>query len=143
MIAVLRSMAFGLWVGSMAAFAFVFAPIAFGQFGATPHFAAVIAQTVTAITRLGYGCAAVIVASASIEWRTRRLSIVPAILALLMCGLGYYEVHVVVAQMRGTPLQTPAYAALHARSSAVYSIILAAGVVGWAIAAWPSEQHRR
>lgn len=142
MAAILRSMAFGVWVGAMIGFAFFFAPIAFHQFGPTPHFAEAIAQTVTAITRLGYGCTAVIVAGVLFEWRSRPVLIVSAALALLMCALGYYEVHVVVVQMRGTPLQTPAYAALHARSSLVYSLVLIAGIAGWALAAWPPRARR-
>lgn len=45
----LRVVLLGLWVGAMASFAFIFAPIAFAHAGPTQGFAGTIAASVRAI----------------------------------------------------------------------------------------------
>lgn len=127
---VVRVLAFGVWTGAMVGFAFIFAPAAFAHVGPTPAFAATIATAIRGITDLGYGCAAlVILASRPKIGRTGLLWWLIAI-AVLMSALGWYEVHAIVPAMESTALRTPAYDALHHRSSTIYSVILLLGLAG-------------
>jgi divalent metal cation (Fe/Co/Zn/Cd) transporter len=116
----------------MVGFAFFFAPAAFAHVGPTPAFAATIAASIVAITYFGYVCGGVVVLSAVLEMRSNRSAVWLAAIALIMCALGAYETNVVVPLMQHTQLQTPAYDALHRRSSSVYSIVLLLGLVGMA-----------
>lgn len=142
MLTVLRTFAFGLWVGAMTGFAFIFAPIAFRTIGPTPAFAATIASSIGALTAFGYGCAALAVVTSALEVPRSRRMIVPLAAALVMAALGYYETAVIVPSMQHTPLQTPAYDALHRRSSGVYSAILLLGIAGWAAGALAPRPRR-
>lgn len=114
----------------MVGFAFLFAPTAFSHVGPTPAFAATIADTIGKLTVLGYACAAIVLLAS-----LPRIAVAPRLrllvaLAAIMCALGWYEVHAIVPLMNQTPLQTPAYDALHRRSSTIYSIILLLGLTG-------------
>jgi hypothetical protein len=114
----------------MAAFAFVFAPIAFAHFGATPAFAATIAACVQTIVRTGNWAAvavAAITVFAGLESR-RAAAVIVGLLALAI-ACGAYESAVIVPQMQQTPLPTPAYAALHRASSSVYVVALLAALI--------------
>jgi hypothetical protein len=123
----IRIVLLGLWVGAMVAFAFVFAPIAFAHIGPTPAFAATIAACVRALVRIGDAVAllcAVLTLVAPGQSR-RRAAFIVALLALTMLA-GFYETGIIVPRMETTPLQTPAYDALHRQSSTVYGIALLA-----------------
>ncbi len=122
----------------MAGFAFIFAPAAFAHVGPTAAFAATIAASIRGLTFFGFGCAAVLVLASLAEFR--RLWWLAAI-AVVMCALSWYEVQVVVPLMERTPLQTPAYEALHHRSSAVYSAVLLLGLLGLGIATLSNPSH--
>jgi hypothetical protein len=135
LLGVLRFYAFGLWTGAMVGFAFFFAPAAFAHVGPTPAFAATIAASIVAITYFGYVCGGVAVLSALLELRSNRSAVWLAVIAVIMCALGAYETNVVVPLMQHTPLQTPAYDALHHRSSSVYSIVLLLGILAIALSA--------
>ncbi len=130
-------LAFGLWSGVMIGFAFLFAPLAFSTLGPTPVFAALIARTMGAITLFGYGCAAAAVLASLTDLRAR-----PAragaliVIALVMSALGWYEVHAIVPLMQQTALHTPAYDALHRRSSSIYAAVLILGLGATTWSAW-------
>ncbi|MGZ3517731.1 MAG: DUF4149 domain-containing protein [Vulcanimicrobiaceae bacterium] len=144
MLSLIRLLALGLWVGAMAGFAFIFAPIAFHAIGPTPQFAAMIAATIGAITSFGYGCAAVAALATlpTIGAHPRRSGSV-LVLLVLMTVLGFYETHTIVPLMQSTPLQTPAYDALHQRSSSIYSVILLAGVAAFIVSATTPKPSSR
>jgi hypothetical protein len=126
----LRTIILGLWVGAMAGFAFVFAPIAFTHIGATPAFAATIAACVQAIARSG-GWIAVVAAAITVFARleSRRAAAVIVGLLALAIGCGAYETSVIIPQMQQTPLLTPGYEALHRESSVVYGVALLAALI--------------
>ena len=126
----IRVLVLGLWVGAMAAFAFVFAPLAFAHVGPTPAFAATIAACVRTIVCVG-GWAAIVAAAISVFARLesrRATALIVACLALaVLCGA--YETSAIVPQMERTPLLTPAYDALHRESSGVYGAAFLAALI--------------
>ena len=113
----------GLWVGAMATFAFLFAPIAFAHIGATPEFAATIAACVRTIGTMSVWIGIAVVAITLLV-RTDSPRIAPAIVACVAVALAasFVETSLIVPQMEHTPLLTPAYEALHRASSGVYSV---------------------
>lgn len=122
---VVRIVLLGLWVGAMAGFAFLFAPIAFAHVGPTPAFAATIAASVRAITATGVVAgilAALITMLLRFDSPRRKITIVLCIAVAI--AFGAVETWVIVPKMESTPLQTAAYDALHRQSSAVYSGVL-------------------
>ncbi|MDQ2872913.1 MAG: DUF4149 domain-containing protein [Candidatus Eremiobacteraeota bacterium] len=142
MLSMLRVLALGLWVGAMTGFAFIFAPIAFHTIGPTASFAATIASSVQAITIFGYICAAVAIGVSIVLMRAMpRRSFAIIVLAAIMSALGFYESHAIVPLMQSTPLQTPAYDALHRRSSSIYSVVLIAGLAAFVLAAWHRDRR--
>ena len=124
---VARTLAIGLWVGAMAGFAFIFAPVAFHVLGATPPFATMIATTIRALTAMGVACAFVglVTTFALKESRLRAGAIATALTGML--ALSFVEIISIVPKMEHTALHTAAYAALHRQSSALYSIVLLLG----------------
>ncbi|GAC1393717.1 MAG: hypothetical protein NVSMB31_13360 [Vulcanimicrobiaceae bacterium] len=131
---VLRTLAMALWVGSMAGFAFIFAPAAFHTMGATPLFAATIAATIRATTIFGWACGAIaLVITFVLPSRAQRIAYAFAGLVVVMGFLSFYEISRIVPEMEHTALHTAAYAALHQQSSMVYSTILLLGIVALAI----------
>jgi hypothetical protein len=144
MLSVIRLLALGLWVGAMAGFAFIFAPIAFRTIGPTPQFAAMIASTVGVLTTFGYACAliAALATLPALKAHPRHSAAVLALL-VLMTVFGFYETHAIVPLMQSTTLQTPAYDALHRRSSSVYSVILVSGIVAFIVSATMPRSNSR
>jgi hypothetical protein len=117
----IRIVLLGLWVGAMAAFAFLFAPIAFAHVGPTPAFATTIAAAVRSIVRIGDWIAVIIAGITvftTLESRRTAAIIVACLAVAILCGA--YESAVVIPKMEVTPLLTPAYDTLHRQSSAVY-----------------------
>ncbi|MDQ6929230.1 MAG: DUF4149 domain-containing protein [Candidatus Eremiobacteraeota bacterium] len=129
---VARTLAVGLWVGAMAGFAFIFAPIAFHVLGATPAFAAIIAATIRVLTAFGAACAVVAIASTYLLGASRPRALAIATALLVMVGLCIVEVAFIVPQMERTALHTSAYSSLHGESSAVYSVVLLLGILSLA-----------
>lgn len=133
--------ALGLWCGALLGFAFVSAPLAF-RFVApldVRHFAELTAASLGALTVWGYvlGALAVVVAlvrSAGASDRT--WDFVRAALVLIALGLATYEQRAVVPAMEETTdVRSPAYAALHARSTAVYGGVTLLALVALVLAA--------
>ncbi len=122
---VVRIVLLGLWVGAMAGFAFLFAPIAFAHIGPTPPFAATIAASVRAITATGVVLgvlAAVTTLGVRGERPRQKINIVLCI--AIAIAFSVIETQVIVPKMEATPLMTAAYNALHRQSSGVYSGVL-------------------
>ena len=134
MLSLIRTIVFGLWVGALAGFAFLFAPIAFAHVGPTAPFAATIAACVGALVRAGDWagilCAAITVFG-RLESRRAAAAIVLCVAAAV--ALGYVETTLIVPRMQETALLTPAYEALHRQSSAVYGTAFLAALAAFAI----------
>ena len=132
----LRIIALSIWVGAMAGFAFIVAPIVFAHVGPTAPFAASIAACVRAIVALGLWVsliALLITLFARLEGSRMRTTIVATLAIAAICGI--YETRSIVPKMESTPLQTPAYDALHRQSSAVYGAAFIAALASLALAA--------
>jgi len=124
MLSPIRSLLLGLWVGAMAGFAFIFAPIAFAHVGPTPAFAATIAACVRSIAA-GGAALGILAALATLAVREapRTKAIVIGCIALAL-AFSAFETAAIVPAMEKTPLLTPAYESLHRMSSGVYSAVL-------------------
>jgi Domain of unknown function (DUF4149) len=134
----LRIIVLGLWVGAMAGFAFIFAPLLFAHTGPTPQFAATIAACVRAIVRAGNGlaaAAAVITVIARLEPGRWSIAIVGCLVVAALCGT--IEVNAIVPQMERTALLTPAYEALHRESSGVYGLAFLSALGALVLSARP------
>ena len=132
----LRILFLGLWVGAMAGFAFIFAPILFAHAGATPEFAATIAACVRAIVHIGDWLAvlaAAVTVFARLESRPMSIAILGCLALAVVCGV--VELNLIVPQMERTPLLTPAYDALHRESSGVYGVAFLSAVAALVISA--------
>jgi hypothetical protein len=132
----IRILLLGLWVGAMAGFAFLFAPIFFAHVGPTPAFAASVAASVGAIVHVGDWlavAAAAITVFTKLEERRWALAIVICLAVAALCGI--VELTSIVPQMARTPLETPAYDALHRQSSGVYGAAFLAALAALAISA--------
>jgi len=137
MLNVIRIVALGLWVGALAGFAFFFAPAAFAHVGPTQAFADTIAACVLALARFGWLLGAVAVAAAMLDRDApRRAALFTTLAVVLAIGLSVVEVLAIVPRMQGTPLGTPAYAALHGQSSLVYGLALLSALAALAISSW-------
>jgi putative copper export protein len=124
MLSLTRSLALGIWVGAMAAFAFIFAPTVFRHVGPTPQFAATIAACVRQISATGAVLGMlVIVATVAMRESARKKALVigAIVLALVLSAI---ETWSIVPAMEQTPLLTPAYESLHRASSGVYAAVL-------------------
>src|SRR6516225_9534220 len=102
---VLRLLFLALWLGAMAGFAFLFAPVAFANVGPTPAFAATIAQTLGLLTRTG-NVLGVMVVAITVFARLDTARIAAAIVGCvaLMIALGFVETQFIVPHMQGTAL---------------------------------------
>lgn len=124
----------------MAGFAFLFAPTAFAHVGPTPAFAATIAGTLRLLTRADTWLivlAAAITVFAQLE-SPRRGALVVAALGLMLV-FGFVETQWIIPRMELTPLQTPAYQALHKQSSTIYAIVLLLGLTSFVLTASPKR----
>lgn len=137
---ILRLLALGLWVGAMIGFAFIFAPIAFANVGPTPAFAATVAHTLERLTQLG-GVLGAFAVAVTVFGRPepRRTSAAIVACIAVMISLGFVETAAVIPHMQATPLQTPAYDALHKQSSTIYSIVLLCGIAAFVLSALPAR----
>ena len=131
--AVIEIVALGVWVGASAAFAFLFAPLAFGIVGGRNlgAFAALIAHSVDALAAWGEVAGTVAIACALLLRAWPRVLLVALALVCVT-----YETRVIVPAMTalGDPA-SPAYHALHARSTQVYGAALLAAAVALILAA--------
>ncbi|MFN2459675.1 MAG: DUF4149 domain-containing protein [Candidatus Velthaea sp.] len=133
--------ALGLWVGSLCAFAFVFAPAAFRVVGGADvgRFGALIGATLGELTALGYACGAIAIITALVRSREagdRTYDFARAALVLFALALIWYESASVVPAMTAlADVTSPAYRALHQRSTTVYGLALLFDAVALVMAA--------
>jgi len=133
LLVITRALAMALWVGAMAGFAFIVAPIAFHSMGPTPAFAAMIAEMLRTLTLFGALLASVAIAATIFLGVRNRDALLFAGMVLTMWLLTLYERSAIIPQMERTALQTPAYEALHRASSEVYGLVLLLGVAAIAL----------
>lgn len=132
--------ALGIWLGALTGFAFASAPIAFRLIAPLDvvRFAALTQGTLTVLTRWGYtlGTIALIAALLRAAGASDRVAdVARAALIVLALALTFYHQHVIVRAMLGTEIGSPAYHALHTRSSLIYGAALVALLAALVVAA--------
>jgi uncharacterized protein DUF4149 len=131
--------ALGIWLGALAGFAFISAPLSFRAFAALDihRFAALMAASLGGLTTWGYVLGAIAIVVALLRAVTagdRTWDLVRAALVAVALGLASYEQRAVIPAMEAlTDPHDPAYLALHGRSTGIYGaeviLILAALVL--------------
>ena len=146
--------ALAVWVGSLAGFAFVFAPVAFANLrNDLDVFAAIVGSTLGALTVLGYVCGgiAILTSCMAIVATRSRIAIARAACVVAMLVLVTYSQHAIVPAMVSTqasfhgsfasvPKSDPRrvrYDALHSESSRVYGAVLLLGLLAIALSRSP------
>lgn len=133
--------ALGIWLGALLGFAFVAAPLAFRLIAPLDvgRFAALIAGQLAVLTKWGYALGGIALLAALLRavragdrtWDFARAAIIAAALAL-----STYHQRVIVQAMQRTPdIASPAYHALHARSTQVYGAVVLLGLIALVLAA--------
>ena len=132
--------ALGVWLGALAGFAFVSAPLAFRIVAPldAARFAALTAHTIGALTVWGYVLGGIAIVAGLLRAVTagdRTWDFVRIALVAVALGLATYQQHAIVPQMAAmSDLHGAAYHALHSRSTVVYGgvvlLVLAALILG-------------
>lgn len=145
-IAIVEQWALALWIGSLAGFAFVFAPVAFARLsGDLDTFASIVGGSLAGLTVLGYACGGVALAGsiASLLATGSRPAVARAVCIAIMLALIAFSQRAVVPAMLatqagfGAPFNSVArddprrvrYDALHAESSRLYGAVLVLGLL--------------
>lgn len=140
-LAAIEILALGIWVGSLVAFAFVFAPLAFRLIAPldVTRFGALIARTLGALSQWGYALGGVAVLTAllrAIDAGDRVWDIARAGLVVVALGLTTIEQRAIVPRMEATTdVNSDAYRALHRESTQIYGGALIFGLAALALAA--------
>ena len=122
--------ALGIWLGALVGFAFISAPLAFRLVAPldVARFAGLIAGTVADLTVWGYvlGGIAILVALVRASFAGDRVwDAARIVLVAIALVLTFYHQHAVVPAMLAVPdFTSPAYHALHARSTQIYGAAL-------------------
>jgi len=133
--------ALGIWLGALAGFAFVSAPLAFRIVAPLDvgRFAALTAQTIGVLTVWGYVLGALAIVAGLMRAVTagdRTWDFGRAALIVIALGLATYEQRAIVPEMlSSTDVHGAAYHALHQRSSEVYGAALLLVFVALVLAA--------
>lgn len=133
--------ALGLWLGALCGFAFIFAPIAFRIVAPTDvgRFAALTSAILGALAVMGYVCGGVAIVMAL--WRSRDagdriFDFVRATLIAVALALVWFQSRAIVPAMAAvSDVTSPAYHALHGRSTLVYGSVVVLGLVAIVMAA--------
>ena len=150
--AVAETLVLAVWIGGLAGFAFVFAPIAFHLVTDLDTFATLTGRTILSLTQLGYVCGAIAVVAALARSRgaaSPRLAYARVGLIVLALGFSAYDANVVLPEMQaasaafGVPFndvpktdpRRVAYDAMHKKSSRVYGSALLLAAAALALAA--------
>lgn len=130
-------LALGLWLGALASFAFIFAPIAFAHVGPTPAFASTIAVSLGALVRTGDWCG-ILAAAITVFTRIERRRIAAVIVGCIAVAiiLGFVETQSIIPAMQATLPQSPTFAQLHQRSSALYGVITLAVLFAFGVSSY-------
>lgn len=131
--------ALGLWLGALCGFAFVNAPAAFRIVTDLGTFAALTAANLAILAQAGYVCGGVAIVVALLRARDaddRTNDLVRALLLLVALALVAYQSSTIVPAMAALPdVNSGAYHALHARSTAVYGGVVLLGLAALVMAA--------
>jgi Domain of unknown function (DUF4149) len=133
--------ALGIWLGALAGFAFVSAPLAFRIVAPLDagRFAALTAQSIAVLTVWGYvlgGLAVVAGALRSVMAGDRTWDFARVALVVVALGLAVYERQAIVPAMQATAdVHGAAYHALHQQSSFVYGAVALLILVALVLAA--------
>jgi hypothetical protein len=146
--AVAETLVLAVWIGGLAGFAFVFAPIAFRIVTDLDRFATLTGRTIASLTELGYVCGSIAIVAAFARSRiaaSPRLALARIALVALAMGFSAYDANVVLPEMQaasaafGVPFndvaktdpRRVAYDAMHKKSSRVYggALLLAAAAL--------------
>ncbi len=106
----LETAVLGLWAGSMAGFAFIFAPLAIKAVPRMDAFAALVAAVIRGIGSFGAVCGAVAIVAALVRAaapEARRLSLVRVALVAIALAGSAYESSAIVPRMQATAAQIP------------------------------------
>jgi hypothetical protein len=132
--------ALGVWLGALAGFAFISAPLAFRIVAPLDpgRFAALTAHTIGDLTFWGYVLGAIAIVAGLLRAVTagdRTWDFARAGLVAIALGLATYEQKAIVPLMQAaTDVHGAAYHALHARSTVVYGgvvlLVLSALILG-------------
>jgi hypothetical protein len=132
--------ALGVWLGALAGFAFIFAPLAFRIVAPldAARFAALTARTIGELTSWGYVLGALAIVAGLVRSAAagdRRWDFARVVLVALALGLATYQQRAIVPRMTATAdVHGAEYHALHGRSTVVYGgvvlLVLAALVLG-------------
>ena len=134
--------ALGIWLGALVGFAFISAPAAFRIIAPldVARFSTLIAETLGRLTRWGEvlgGLAFVVILLRSSAAADRTLDAIRALLVAGAVAVAYYHQRVIVQQMRAIPdVTSPAFHALHARSTQVYGLAVLLVLTALVLAAW-------
>ncbi|MBC5810824.1 MAG: DUF4149 domain-containing protein [Candidatus Eremiobacteraeota bacterium] len=126
-----------VWIGALAGFAFVFAPLAFHTVTNVAQFARLVAASIHALTLLGLVCGAIAVAMALVRGRSsaqRWSSPARALLIAAAVGFAAYDAYAIVPHMEHLVPRTAAYRALHDASSRLYGGALLLATVALVLA---------
>jgi hypothetical protein len=154
---VIEALTLALWVGSLAGFAFIFAPIAFGIVSDVEQFGRVTATALRALTVFGGACGGIAIVAALVRasdpsQRTSALARIAIVVAMLV--LAQYESRAIVPRMeaalpglaRGATAQAQtAFRSKHDASTRVYGSIFLLGLIaiGLSASARPGPRARR
>lgn len=138
--------ALGIWLGALVGFAFVTAPLTFRIVAPLDvgRFAVLIAATLGELTVLGYFLGGIALVAAIMRARyagDRTWDAIRIVLILIALGLATFEERAIVpAMQRITTVTSPAYHALHARSSQVYGAVVLLGLAALILAAMRRDE---
>ena len=151
--AVAETLVLAVWIGGLAGFAFVFAPIAFRLVTDLDRFATITSRSILSLTQIGYVCGTIAIVAAFARSRATaspRLAYARIGLIVIAMGLSAYDANTILPQMQaasaafGVPFddvpktdpRRVAYAAMHQKSSRVYggALLLAAAALALAAA---------
>jgi hypothetical protein len=144
---VIEALTLALWVGALAGFAFVFAPIAFGIVSDVEQFGRVTAAVLRALTLFGSVCGGIAIVAALVraaDPSQRASALARVAIVVLMLALMQYESHAVVPRMeaalpglaKGATAQArEAFRVEHNASSRVYGSVFLLGLIAIGLAA--------
>jgi len=144
-----ETLAFALWVGGLASFAFLFAPAAFAVVPDAGVFGSLTATILGRLGTLGFACGVVIIVAELSRVRdseSPRGAILRIALVIVMLAGGSIESYVVIPQMAATAANLhgaygalapgdahrSAFDALHHESSLIYGLVLLCGMAALA-----------
>jgi len=139
-LAAIEILALGTWLGALAGFAFVTAPLAYQLVApiSVSRFATLTAEALAALTLWGYvfgGIAFGVALVRSLDAASRRWDLVRVAVIAVALALATYEQRNIVPQMKTTPIGSAHYRALHVESTRFYGGAMLAAALALALAA--------